>query len=95
MAKPRPTSETTGATNELTSVKLVNTFTMPLAPTTVRPPMINGRAAATTPPKMKNSSTATAGMARISMRWMSPAIVDCNAPATACRPVTCTSTPSM
>ena len=83
MANPSPTSETTGATNELTSVKLVNTLTMPLAPTTVRPPMISGSAAATTPPKMKKSRTATAGIASSSMRWMSPAIVDCSAPATA------------
>ena len=36
---------------------------MPSAPAMDRPPMIAGRLAAITPPKTKNSSTATSGMA--------------------------------
>ena len=35
---------------------------MPSAPAMVRPPTIAGRLAATTPPKTKNSTTATSGM---------------------------------
>ncbi len=95
MARPRPIIETTGETNELTSVNSVATRTMPQAPITVRPPTISGSAAATTPPKMKNSSTATAGMARISIRFWSAAMVSFSVPATACRPATCTSTPGI
>ncbi|SLH36450.1 Uncharacterised protein [Mycobacteroides abscessus subsp. abscessus] len=87
--------ETTPPTKEFTSVNFVNAMMMPLAPMTVRPPTTSGRPAATRPPKMKNSSTATAGMASSSMRFWSLAMVSLRVPATACRPVTCTSTPGM
>ncbi|CAM3269449.1 hypothetical protein RHDE110596_23910 [Prescottella defluvii] len=92
---PRPMSETTDATKTLTSVKCVITRTMPLAPMIVRPPTSSGSAAAMTPPNTKNSSTATAGIARISMRLMSFAMVSLIALATGCMPASWTSTPSI
>ncbi len=48
-----------------------------------------------TPPNTKNSSTATAGIAMISMRCRSLAIVSLIADATGCMPASCTSTPSI
>ena len=70
-------------------------MTIPFAAMIVRPPTISGSAAATMPPKMKNSNTPTAGMASSSIRLTSLAIVSLSVPVTGCRPANCTSTPSM
>ena len=55
---------------------------MPSEPAIVRPPITTGRQAAITPPKMKNSMTATSGSAMISARLMSSSIPADIAPAT-------------
>ena len=57
--------------------------------------MMAGRLAATTPPKTKNSSTATSGMAATSARFWSSPMVPVSSVASGCRPASLTSTPSM
>jgi hypothetical protein len=59
---------------------------MPSEPTIESPPTITGRLAATTPPKTKNSTMATNGSARTSMRFWSLAIVPVNSLASGFRP---------
>ena len=92
---PRPISVTTGWAKKCTGATSATSRMMPSAPRIDSPPMMAGRLAATTPPKTKNSSTATNGMAATSARrWSSP-IVPVNSLASGCRPASFTSTPSM
>ena len=57
--------------------------------------MMAGRLAATTPPKTKNSSTATRGMAATSARCWSSPMVPVSSLASGCRPACFTSTPGI
>ena len=68
MAMPRPISVTTGWAKKCTGVKSAMIRMIPSAPRIDRPPMMAGSEAAMTPPKTKNNSTATSGMAATSAR---------------------------
>ena len=66
---PRPISVTTGWAKKCTGVMSAIRRMMPSDPRMDSPPMMAGRLAATTPPKTKNNSTATSGMAATSARF--------------------------
>ncbi|PQM46106.1 hypothetical protein C1Y40_03727 [Mycobacterium talmoniae] len=94
MAIPRPISEITGWAKKFTGPKRVTARKMPVAPAMLKPPTITGRLAAITPPNTKNSTTATSGSARTSIRFWSVAMVPVSASATGCKPASLTVPPS-
>ena len=67
---------------------------MPSEPAMLRPPTMAGRPAAITPPKTRNSTTATSGSASTSMRFWSVAMVPVSALAIGSRPASWTLPPS-
>ena len=95
MAMPRPISVTTGWAKKCTGITSARSRMIPSAPAIVRPPTIAGRLAATTPPKTKNSTTATSGIASTSPRFWSSPMVPVSSLASGCRPASLTSTPSI
>ncbi len=86
MAMPRPISVTTGWAKKCTGMNSAKMRMMPSAPAIVRPPMMAGSVAAMTPPKTKNSTTATSGIAATSARFWSSPMVPVSSLASGCRP---------
>ncbi len=84
---------TTGWAKKCTGANSATSRMMPSAPKMDRPPMMAGRLAATTPPKTKNSRTATSGMAATSARCWSSPMVPVSSAANGCRPASLTLTP--